>query len=94
MIANYGYKDGSGEYYISIDTDQCIACSAQRACLTACPKGMFEIISDDYDEEVAAVKPNFRRSLGFDCSDCKPVGGYTALPCSSACTPGAIKHSW
>jgi hypothetical protein len=23
MIANYGYKDGSGEYYISIDTDKC-----------------------------------------------------------------------
>ena len=20
MIANYGYKDGSGEYYVSIDT--------------------------------------------------------------------------
>ena len=38
MIANYGYKDGSGDYYISIDTDKCIDCSAGRACLTACPK--------------------------------------------------------
>ena len=43
MIANYGYKDGSGEYYISIDTDKCIGCTAGRACLNACPKQMFEI---------------------------------------------------
>ncbi|MEW5888081.1 MAG: ferredoxin [Pseudomonadota bacterium] len=94
MIANYGYKDGSGEYYISIDTDKCIVCEAGRACLGACPKGMFEIISDDYDDEVAAVKQQFRRSLAFDCAQCKPAGGYTTLPCVSACTPGAIKHSW
>ena len=94
MIANYGYKDGSGEYYISIDTDLCIACSAARACLTGCPKSMFEIISDDYDDEVAAVKQAFRRALAFDCTVCKPAGGYVSLPCMTACTPGAIKHSW
>ena len=94
MIANYGYKDGSGEYYISIDTDRCIGCAAERACLTACPKQMFEIISDDYDDEVAALRPSFRRSLAFDCSVCKPSGGYASLPCVTACTPGAIEHSW
>lgn len=94
MIANYGYKDGSGEYYISIDTDKCISCEADRACVTACPKGMFEIITDDYDDQVAAIKQAFRRSLAFDCAECKPAGGYTSLPCVTACTPGAIKHSW
>ena len=52
MIANYGYKDGSGEYYISIDTDKCIDCPVGRACLTGCPKGMFETMTDDYDDEV------------------------------------------
>ena len=52
MIANYGYKDGSGEYYISINTDLCINCEAQRACLKVCPKEMFETITDDYDDEV------------------------------------------
>ena len=56
MIANYGYKDGSGEYYISIDTDKCIDCSAARACLTACPKQMFEPMTDDYDDDVVAIK--------------------------------------
>ena len=88
MIANYGYKDGSGEYYISIDTDQCIARP------TACPKQMFENMTDDYDDEVVWVKAPFRRTLAYDCADCKPAAGYTTLPCTSACTPGAIKHSW
>jgi Fe-S-cluster-containing hydrogenase component 2 len=94
MIANYGYKDGSGEYYISIDTDKCISCSAGRACLTACPKQMFETITDDYDDEVTWVKKPNCRTLAYDCADCKPSGGYTSLPCIAACTPGAIKHSW
>lgn len=94
MIANYGYKDGSGEYYISIDTDRCIDCAAGRACLTACPKQMFEMITDDYDDEVARVKQANCRTLAFDCAECKPSSGHVSLPCTSACSPGAIKHSW
>lgn len=94
MIANYGYKDGSGDYYISIDTDQCMACPVDRACLRACPKEMFETMVDDYDDEVVWIKPAFRRSLAYDCAECKPATGYASLPCTTACTPGAIKHSW
>jgi sulfatase maturation enzyme AslB (radical SAM superfamily) len=94
MIANYGYKDGSGEYYISIDTDRCTTCPVGRACLTGCPKAMFEVMTDDYDDEVICVKEEFRRSLAYACAECKPSGGHTTLPCTSACEPGAIKHSW
>lgn len=94
VIANYGYKDGSGDYYISIDTGKCVNCEANRACLTACPKEMFEMMTDDYDDEVAWVKTMFRKSLKYGCADCKPSGGYSSLPCTTACTPGAIKHSW
>jgi len=94
VIANYGYKDGSGEYYISIDTDKCINCPVGHACIAACPKSMFETMTDDYDDEVVWIKPTFRRSLAYDCSDCKPSGGRARLPCTSACTPGAIQHSW
>ena len=94
MIANYGYKDGSGEYYISIDTDKCINCEAGRACLTGCPKGMFETMTDDYDDEVVQIKQSFRRNLAYDCADCKPSSNRPPLPCVVACTPAAIKHSW
>lgn len=94
MIANYGYKDGSGEYYISIDTDKCVACTAGRACLTACPKAMYESMVDDYDDEVVCIKAEFRRNLAYDCAECKPSSGRVELPCIQACTPGAIKHSW
>ncbi len=31
--ANYGYKDGSGEYFITIDTDLCNSCGK---CAEAC----------------------------------------------------------
>ena len=94
MIANYGYKDGSGEYYISIDTDKCIQCPVDRACTKVCPKSMFEIMTDDYDDVVAAIKQTNRKTLAYDCTGCKPTGGYATLPCTAACTPGAIKHSW
>jgi formate hydrogenlyase subunit 6/NADH:ubiquinone oxidoreductase subunit I len=94
MIANYGYKDGSGEYYISIDTDKCVQCPVDHACVQACPKNMFEIVTDDYDDEVAAIKEAHRKTLAYDCTGCKPAGGYMRLPCTDACTPGAVKHSW
>lgn len=94
MIANYGYRDGSGEYYISIDTDLCISCASGRACVTACPQGLFEIVADDYDDEVACIGESHRRRLAFDCAGCKPAAGYASLPCVTACSAGGIRHSW
>ena len=93
MKANYGYMDGSGEFFITIDTDQCIECD-HHGCVTGCPKGMFQIITDDYDDTVAEIKEEFRKKIKYDCADCKPVTDRPPLPCQVACTPGAIEHSW
>ena len=93
MKANYGYMDGSGEFYITIDTDMCIECDHHN-CLKACPVGLFEIITDDYDDEVVAVKEENRKKIKYDCTSCKPVSDRPPLPCVVACTPGAITHSW
>lgn len=93
MKANYGYLDGSGEFFITIDTDRCIECS-DHGCLDSCPVGLFEIIVDDYDDEVAAVKEAHRKKLKYDCGPCKPISDRPPLPCVDACTPGAITHSW
>ena len=93
MKANYGYMDGSGEYYITIDTDLCIKCTA-HPCVEACPQSLFEIIVDDYDDEVSTVKEAHRKKIKYDCGACKPVADRPPLPCMTACTPGAITHSW
>ena len=93
MIANYGYVDGSGEYYIAIDTGCCETCQ-EHGCLTACPHGLFEIVTDDYDEEVAAVKAALRNTLKYTCADCKPVHRTAPLPCVEACAAGGIRHTW
>ena len=93
MKANYGYLDGSGEFFITIDTDKCLDC-ADRGCVEACPVGLFEIIVDDYDDEVAAVKEDHRKKIKYDCGPCKPASDRPPLPCVVACKPGAITHSW
>lgn len=93
MKANYGYMDGSGDFFITIDTDKCIECE-HHGCLKACPVGMFEIIVDDYDDKVAAIKEEFRKKVKYDCGACKPTGDRPPLPCVEACTPGAVSHSW
>ena len=93
MIANYGYMDGSGEFYISINTDKCIDCE-HHDCVDACPKKMFAVEPDDYDDEVALIKEEFRKQLKYVCSECKPVTDRQPLPCVVACTAGAIGHSW
>lgn len=93
MKANYGYMDGSGEYYITIDTGLCVECP-DHPCVAACPVGMLEIIVDDYDDQVAAIKEEHRKKVKYDCAPCKPVSNRPPLPCIAACTQGAVTHSW
>ena len=93
MRANYGYKDGSGEYFIAIETDACIEC-ADTPCVQACPARVLEIITDDYDDRVAAVADNLRHQLKYVCAPCKPVSDPPPLPCVEACPSGTIEHSW
>lgn len=54
MIAHYGFQDGSGDYFISIDTEKCIACT-DKHCIAACPEKILRIFVDDYDDEVVGV---------------------------------------
>ena len=97
MIANYGYEDGSGFYYVTIDGDLCGRCS-ERACVKACPQGVYAIEMDDYDEFTAVVAEKARRRLRELCASCKAQngggGGKHRLPCTTACSGGAIRHSW
>jgi ferredoxin len=94
-IANYGYSDGSGDWYIRIDTSLCSGCGD---CVTACPVSLFELVQDPVDplaeDEVAIVNKAHSKSIKYDCAPCKPVTDRPPLPCQLACTSGAIGHSW
>lgn len=94
MIANYGYKDGSGEFFIALDTAKCNGCGA---CVTVCPAKVFEVGEDPNDplrdEKVAFVTSEQRKKIKYACSPCKP-NNRPPLPCQDACASGAIEHSW
>lgn len=87
-IANYGYTDGSGDWYVSVDSEKCNAC---KKCLATCPQQMFEMAEDDYGDTVVVVKDEYRKKVKYDCAPCHPAGGGASQPCILACEPGAIK---
>ena len=95
MLANYGYRDGSGEYYITIDTDKCDGCGK---CVGACLASVLETGEDPADpfreEPVALVTEEHRKKIKYSCAPCKPVSNRPPLPCMAACKPGTISHSW
>ncbi|MBI4722938.1 MAG: 4Fe-4S binding protein [Candidatus Stahlbacteria bacterium] len=95
MIANYGYKDGSGEWFISIDTDKCNGCGE---CVKVCPQTVFEVTQDPNDpfreEPVAVVSDGHRKKIKYTCNTCKPVTNRPPLPCIVTCKSKAITHSW
>lgn len=91
MIANYGYEDGSGYYYIKIDTSKCAECES-KGCIVACPEKLYITELDDFDDEVVVIRKDARNTLQTSCANCKSEG-KTEL-CIKACEPEAIGFSW
>jgi Fe-S-cluster-containing hydrogenase component 2 len=95
MLANYGYKDASGDFFITIDTDKCDGCGE---CVSACPNNVFVVVDEDpndplRDEPVAMVAGDKKKKIKYECNPCKPAN-KPPLPCVEACKAGAISHSW
>jgi ferredoxin len=95
-MANYGYSDASGNYFITINTDKCNGCGD---CSVSCPSEVFEIVEEDpndpmRDEPVAIVRDDKKKKLKYECGPCKPAHDRRVLPCVAACKTGAISHSW
>lgn len=95
MQANFGYSDGSGEYYLTIDTDRCNGCGD---CVPVCPAHILELAENEFDplgdSRIAVVTPGRRRTIKYDCGPCNPPSGARFLPCVSACKTRALARSW
>jgi len=92
IITHYGYRDGSGEYYVIIDSDKCNACGK---CIEECPQDALELETmfvDLEDNLVAAVTEGHRKKIKYTCSPCKPESGRA--PCVLACEQEAITCTW
>lgn len=92
MITHYGYSDGSGEYYITIDTDKCNGCGK---CVKECPQSALQLetmLIDLEDKWVASVTEEHRKKIKYTCASCKPESNKS--PCVLACDMKGIKCTW
>jgi predicted CoA-substrate-specific enzyme activase len=87
---HYGYSDGTGEYFITIDNDKCDGCGE---CVQVCPAGIFTTVKDDNGRIIAMVKEEARKKIALLCpgyDSCSSDKGN----CHSVCQHDAISHTW
>ncbi|MFA4836386.1 MAG: 4Fe-4S binding protein [Dehalococcoidia bacterium] len=91
MQAYYGYADGSGDYFIVIDTDKCNSCGE---CVSACPSHLFATATDDYGKLVALVPEGLTKKIGYLCPGLERCSKQVKSPCQSVCREQAIRLTW
>jgi ferredoxin len=94
MQAFYGFTDGSGDWFIIIDTEKCNGCGK---CIEECPSNVFEMREDEFDplseKTVATVREEERNKIRYDCAPCKPGYGEVLPPCIAVCEAKAVSHT-
>lgn len=94
MLAFWGFKDGSGEWFVIIDTEKCDGCGK---CIEVCPANVLEVGEDEFDpfrdEPVIKVREEERNKVRYSCAGCQPGYGVKPAPCVAICESAAISHS-
>ncbi len=90
MKVQYGYSDGTGDYFITIDTAGCDGCGE---CVRICPENVFEIYSAQGAQPKAGVREKVRKKLGHVCPGFQ-ICSRGEVNCHAACPHNAISHSW
>ncbi len=88
---SYGYSDGTGEYFITIDKGLCDGCGK---CVTACPENVFVLTQDGTEDMKAVVKETVRQKLAFTCPGFRACSQSHQTNCHSVCPHEAISHTW
>ncbi len=87
--AQYGYSDGTGEYYITIDMRLCDGCGK---CAEVCPAQV--LVADSGRGGKAVVKEDARKRLALLCPGFALCSRQHVVNCHSVCPTDAIEHSW
>jgi predicted CoA-substrate-specific enzyme activase len=91
MKISYGYSDGTGEYYVVLDTARCDACGK---CVEACPAAVLEVAGNEQGQPKARVKETVRKKIHIACPGHRVCAQSHPLNCQSVCPHQAISHSW
>jgi len=88
---HYGYSDGTGNYFITIDAGRCDGCGE---CVPACPSGILEVVEEDSSQPKARVKEAARKKLAFLCPGFPACSRRLEMNCHRVCPGDAISHTW
>lgn len=90
MKVQYGYSDGTGEYYITIDHNLCNGCGE---CITKCPAGIFSLEENGASPK-AVVREECRKKLAALCAGAGACLLGRESNCETVCSVKAITHGW
>jgi ferredoxin len=90
-IVQYGYNDGTGDYFIAIDLGKCDGCGK---CVPVCPAAVFEVVQEDSSQPKARVAEAARKRLSILCPGYRICRSSRAENCRSVCPHDAISLSW
>ncbi len=91
LKVHYGYSDGTGDYFITIDERRCDGCGE---CVPACPSGIFELVGHNTGHPKAKVTEEARKKLAFLCPGFPSCSRTHKVNCQSACPKDAISLTW
>lgn len=87
----YGYNDGTGDYYITIDLGRCDGCGK---CVSVCPAAIFEVLQENGRQPKARVAEAVRKRLSMFCPGDYACHASRRENCRSVCQNGAINLTW
>ena len=87
----YGYSDGTGEYFITVDNGHCNGCGK---CVPVCPGNVLAMALDGNGQMKAVVRESLRQSLAFACPGFESCNRAHPANCHTVCPGEAIRHSW